>query len=452
MKADPELEYRIVPITQVASHPAHPRTNPGDIDELTPSIEALGVLIAPVVIPAEPVVALWPDHAGALAGKDWVLLSGHRRMAALTQAANDDGDTTVAVTVRRDGLAYDPAAQLTFMRTDNVARAPLTPMDEARSFQQALKTGLSQRQIARQSGCSQPHVSRRLALMKLPAELQSRIDSGELAIQDGLRLVELAGHEAMLGVWRLLVDAGPDRWITTIDRAVDEYTARHAYKTLRAASIARAADTGTELIDPTEVFGPDAPRHRLDSSVDIEAARSGGVLVAAVNGDGELEYYTAAARSQTSPAPQSRQAPAGTPPRLIVTRAREQAAIIMASAAPRLDEAAADIVDAYVDSADAESRHLARRWLLALQIGPAADLPAQPWWQQVRGGRWALRVHAAHALALARSELAVRAHGAWNEDDRSWLRRLIDQAGYVPTAWERDRLRDLTDRPPAARR
>jgi uncharacterized phage-like protein YoqJ len=57
-----------------------------------------------------------------------------------------------------------------------------------------------------------------------------------------------------------------------------------------------------------------------------------------------------------------------------------------------------------------------------------------------------LRVHAAHALALARSELAVRAHEeAWNDEDRSWLCRLIDQAGYVPTAWERDRLRDTTD-------
>ncbi|WP_129785224.1 hypothetical protein [Promicromonospora panici] len=249
----------------------------------------------------------------------------------------------------------------------------------------------------------------------------------------------------MLGVWRLLADTGPDRWITTVDRAIDEYTARHAYQTNRAASIARAADTGTELIDPTEVFGPDSPGHRLDSSADIEAARSRGVLVAAVNGDGDLEYYTTALPSHPGPGPQSREAPTGTPPQLTATRAREQAAIIMASAPPRLDEAAADIVDAYVDSADAESRHLARRWLLALHIGPAADLPAQAWWQRVRGGRWALRVHAAHALALARSELAVRAHDAWDDDDRSWLRRLIDQAGYIPTAWERDRLRDTTD-------
>lgn len=441
MESELSLELLQVPIEQVAPHPANPRRNLGDISELAASISVQGLLIPLVTIPVEDVAKSWPERATELEGKSLVVLSGHRRLEAATQAANGDTSALIAVAVRRDAICADVLAQLAFMRTDNIARSPLTPMEEARSFQQAKEAGFSQRQIARETGCDQSHVCRRLSLLKLPEELHAHIDSGKLPIHDGLRLAAMDGHETMLGVWRLLDDQGPDRWINTMNLAIEEYDRRTSFQRQREASIAQAAAEGIELVDAVAVFGRKLPAHRLTEAADIESARSEGVLVADIDNDGNLTYFTTATPASDRPnkVREAREAPER--PEQAAARYREQAALVLVARPPRLDEAAADIVAAWIDSASPETRRLARRWLEALRIEPSAADASSTWWQRMRHSGWSAKLHAAHALALARSEVSARVHKVWDADDITWLRRLVDEAGYIPTDWERERLR-----------
>lgn len=440
LETEPSLELLQIPIEQVAPHPANPRRNLGNLSEMAASITVQGLLIPLVTIPAEHVVQLWPDHASALDGKSLVVLSGHRRLEAATRAADGDTSALISVAVRRDAICSDVLAQLAFMRTDNIARSPLTPMEEARSFQQAKEAGFSQRQIARETGCDQSHVCRRLALLKLPEALFPHIDSGKLPIHDGLRLAAMDGHETMLGVWRLLDDQGPDRWITTMNLAIEEHDRRTGFQRQREASVAQAAAEGIELVDGVAVFGRRLPAHRLTDPADIESARSEGVLVADIDNDGNLTYFTTAGPVSDRPKARGvREAPER--PEQVAARFREQAALVLVARPPRLNEAAADIVAAWIDSASPETRRLARRWLEALRIDPSAADAASTWWQRMRHSGWSAKLHAAHALALARSEVSARVHKVWDADDITWLQRLVDEAGYIPTDWERERLR-----------
>lgn len=51
------------------------------------------------------------------------------------------------------------------MLVENLQREDLTPLDEGRAYRKLADLGFSQRAIATQVGRSQPHVSRRLAIL-----------------------------------------------------------------------------------------------------------------------------------------------------------------------------------------------------------------------------------------------------------------------------------------------
>ncbi|MDG4762236.1 hypothetical protein [Micromonospora sp. WMMD710] len=121
--------------------------------------------------------------------------------------------------------------------------------------------------------------------------------------------------------------------------------------------------------------------------------------------------------------------------------ARSEAAAVLAATAPKLPPSAADIVDAWLWAPGSDCAQLAHKWLLAAEVGPDPALPNYKWWEKVRRSGWHTRVHAAHALGLARREVQARAtHRTWTHDDASWLARLVEHAGYTPSAWEQARL------------
>ncbi|TDB80223.1 ParB N-terminal domain-containing protein [Micromonospora sp. KC721] len=177
------MQAHRVSLVSVVTHPANPRRDLGDLTELEESIRELGVLQPPVVLPAARVAAAWPQHAAELAAAEWVVLMGARRRTAAGRVYGDNPDATLNVLVREDSIADDPGGQLDVMTTENTARSPLTPMEEARAFAFQRDAGRSQREIAARMGCSQANVSKRLKLLALP-EPRSR----RQGIQTGLGL------------------------------------------------------------------------------------------------------------------------------------------------------------------------------------------------------------------------------------------------------------------------
>jgi ParB/RepB/Spo0J family partition protein len=172
----PVLELRDLPVAQLAPSPHNPRGGDlGDIDGLAASIASVGV-IEPLIVEPDPTT------------DGWTLVAGERRWTAAKQAGLD----TVPCVVRP---AVDDDHRLELMLIENLQREGVNPMGEARAFRTLEQLGLSQRTIAARVGCSQSHISKRLALLDLPAAVQKRVgerpDAGGITVAAALELTKL---------------------------------------------------------------------------------------------------------------------------------------------------------------------------------------------------------------------------------------------------------------------
>lgn len=162
----PKAGLASIPIDEIHPNPKNPRLDLAEVQDLAASIRAVG-LIQPLVV-----------HPRAKGG-GYELLSGHRRYAALRHLAADSALCLVAP-------AKTGVDALRVMLVENGQRVALTPMEEARAFEQLLKAGWSQAQIAKGIGRSQTHVSMRIALTHLSPEEQALVESGDLGVMDAV--------------------------------------------------------------------------------------------------------------------------------------------------------------------------------------------------------------------------------------------------------------------------
>jgi ParB/RepB/Spo0J family partition protein len=174
-----EQTITLLPLSRLHAHPDNPRENLGDLTDLVASVKAQG-LIAPVLVVPGPVV-----QDGDRDVPTFVLVAGHRRAEAARQA----GLSEVPGIVRTD---LDEAAQTEVMLVENVQRADLTPMEQAKGLQRLADLGLTQRQIAERTGIAQGTVSKRLALLNLPTSVAKSVDSGGISVKDAEALAALA--------------------------------------------------------------------------------------------------------------------------------------------------------------------------------------------------------------------------------------------------------------------
>ncbi|GAB3866297.1 hypothetical protein GCM10029963_78490 [Micromonospora andamanensis] len=391
-----------------------------------------------------------------------MVLVGARRRTAAGHVYGDDPDALLNVLVREDAIADDPLAQLDVMTAENVARAPLSPVEEARAFAEQEAAGRSQRQIAAKVGCSQSHVSKRLKLLRLPETMLAELETGQvppgedgerdmpaLQIKDALAFVDAAGddQELMLAAYRLRDDR---RHHWNAAQLVDQVQRdRERQETVDAARKKLAAE-GVPVIDSAmQRFGDGYWQRRLDGAKALAKARKDGTAVAEVNSWGQVTYYSTVGKPKAADnrTPAEQQRITDERERRKAMTARAEAAAILAARPPKLPRAAEDIIDAWLWAPGNECSQLAGKWLIAAGVGPDPGLPPHRWWEEIRRADWSTRVHAAHALGLARREVQARAtYRSWNEGDAAWLARLADDAGYTSTEWEQGRL-DAIDPP-----
>src|SRR5690606_33327487 len=131
------------------------------LDELAASIRSYGIVQPIVVHP----VTNTPGH--------YAILAGERRWRAAQRAGLHD----VPVVVRDT----DASERLELALVENLQRAELTPIEEARAYQGILDlNGYTQAELAGRVGKDRSTVANALRLLRLPERVQDMLQDGRL--------------------------------------------------------------------------------------------------------------------------------------------------------------------------------------------------------------------------------------------------------------------------------
>ena len=161
-----------VDLNKIRPNPANPRSTPSDesLAELAQSIREVG-LVQPLVVAPE--------------GEGYILLAGERRWRAARLA----GLEAVPCVIRQ--VADEGEAQA-LMLVENLQRADLNAIEEARGFRRLADLGWKQARIGATVGRSQPAVANALRLLELPEAVQALIEAGTLTAAHGRALARFA--------------------------------------------------------------------------------------------------------------------------------------------------------------------------------------------------------------------------------------------------------------------
>ena len=242
----PVGDERSVPIGQVRRNPANPRRSfdPDELDELAASLRAHGFLSPIVVRPA--------GDEGA-----FEIVAGERRWRAAQRAELSH----VPVIVREvdDRLALELAI------VENVQRADLNAIEEARGYEQLTERGYSPADLAEVIGKSRSHVANTMRLMQLPEDVRRLVVDGSIS----------AGHA------RALITA-PDP-SALARRVVDEgLTVRQTERLARLVAQGRGGDDTPprdRSKDPDTASLERRLGDRLGLKVSVDHSKRGGKLV-----------------------------------------------------------------------------------------------------------------------------------------------------------------------------
>ncbi|MFK0238540.1 ParB/RepB/Spo0J family partition protein [Streptomyces vinaceus] len=128
-------------------------------------------------------LAVHGDQAEQIGDAEYVVIDGNRRLAA----AHEAGLTELRIDVS-DALAASEADILEVALIANVHRVDVPPLDQAKAIQELISVHGTQLAVAKRLGKTAGWVSQRLALLKLPDDLQQKVDTGELAVREGRRI------------------------------------------------------------------------------------------------------------------------------------------------------------------------------------------------------------------------------------------------------------------------
>src|SRR5204863_1510983 len=161
---------------------------PEQLTALAESIKARGVLQPIVVRP--------------LAGGAYELIAGERRLRASKLA-----DVATIPAVVRD---TDEQERLELALIENMARADLNPVEEARACATLVDDlGMSKEEVARRVGRSRAAVANLIRMLGLPDDALALVERGELSGGHGRALLLCKDHDARR---RLARDARDRGW------------------------------------------------------------------------------------------------------------------------------------------------------------------------------------------------------------------------------------------------
>ena len=163
-EADEEFSgpsFEQLPLDRIDPNPRQPREafDEETLQDLTTSIEAVGVLQPIVVRPA---------------GERYQIVMGERRVRA-ARAAGLERIPAIVRTTEDDQLLRDALLE-------NVHREDLNPLEEAAAYKQLLADfGITQQELASRLGRSRPVIANAIRLLNLPGSVQRRIAARTLS-------------------------------------------------------------------------------------------------------------------------------------------------------------------------------------------------------------------------------------------------------------------------------
>ncbi|MEU9108880.1 ParB/RepB/Spo0J family partition protein [Streptomyces xanthophaeus] len=188
-----------VALSVLAHNPFNPREELTDIEETAASLRDRGQLQPIAVVRTAAFLAVHADQAEVIGEAEYVVIDGNRRLAA----AHAAGLTELRIDVN-DALAASAADILEAALIANVHRVDVQPLDQAKAIQELLSVHGTQLAVAKRLGKTAGWVSQRLALLKLPEELQEKVDNGELPVREGRRIGGLPASEQQAEASRVL--------------------------------------------------------------------------------------------------------------------------------------------------------------------------------------------------------------------------------------------------------
>lgn len=155
-----------------------------ELAELAASIVANGV-VQPILVRPQP-------------NGRFQLIAGERRWRASLLAKK----ATIPAILRQ--VSDEQALEITIV--ENLQREDLNPMDQARAFERlATEFHMTQEQIATRTGKDRVSVANFMRLLKLPVNLQTQVESGQLSFGHARALLALRDHPELEKVARRVV-------------------------------------------------------------------------------------------------------------------------------------------------------------------------------------------------------------------------------------------------------
>lgn len=176
-----------LPISQIEPYANQPRRHFDEeaLQDLADSIREHGII--------------QPLTVRRLSSGYYQIIAGERRWRAARMA----GLREVPVVI----IEADDKKAMELALIENLQRADLTPIEEARGYQQLIgEYGLTQEQVADRVSKSRPAVANAMRLLSLPDELLSMVESGKLTAGHARALLSIKDERQQLAVAQKVVN------------------------------------------------------------------------------------------------------------------------------------------------------------------------------------------------------------------------------------------------------
>lgn len=176
----PSTDCRLLQLDTIDPSPTNPRRSMGEreLEELAASIRERG-LLSPILVRRQN------------SSSRYVIIAGHRRYAA-HQRIGAREILALVVDDRYDARQADIDAVI-----ENLQRADVSAVDAGHAYRRILDIEkISQNELARRLGVSPGHVSKMLAVLELPEDVQEQIRTGAVSYETALDKRAAASQEA----------------------------------------------------------------------------------------------------------------------------------------------------------------------------------------------------------------------------------------------------------------
>ncbi len=260
----PASDLQRIPLSRIRPNPFQPRRefDPAELGELEASLKASG-LLQPISVRRN--------------GDAYELIAGERRF----RAASNLGWTEISAIVRE----YDDRTMLVLALVENLQRANLNAIEEARGYRRLIDDfQLTQQQVADAVGKDRTTVTNLLRILTLPESVQRLVEDGVFSPGHARALLALTGDTSPIAVANDAIARGLSvRELEQLVRELSGAVERSSESSSRSPSSRPTLPSGAS--DPAVRRIEDDLRRYLQTDVRVQ-------LSAAEKGKIEISFYS----------------------------------------------------------------------------------------------------------------------------------------------------------------